>query len=69
MPSFHCRFMSESSQVVFDTDIDAKDLDAAKHAAFNVLCAEPVQRLSLVHGLEIWQGNHRLYPISDLPAP
>jgi hypothetical protein len=65
MQSFHCRFIGESSHVVFRANVDAKDLEAAKHAAFNVLCVAPAQRLSRVRGLEIWQGDRRLYPVSD----
>jgi hypothetical protein len=68
MQSFHCRFMDDTSHAVFLERVDAENLEAAKHAAFKILCAAPAQLLSRVRGLEIWQGNHRLYPTSDLLA-
>jgi hypothetical protein len=60
--------MGESDQVVFQADVDANDLETAKHAAFNILCAEPAQRLFQVRGLEIWQSGRRLYPVPYLSA-
>jgi hypothetical protein len=69
MPNFHCRFTGEGSHVVFQADFDAMDLEAAKHAALDILCAEATERSFRVRGLEIWQGDRRLYPVSDLPAP
>jgi hypothetical protein len=68
MQNFHCRFMGESSHVVFQAYLDAEDLEGAKHGAFNILCTAPAQHLSRVRGLEIWLGDRRLYPVSDLLA-
>jgi hypothetical protein len=60
--------MGETSHVVFQAFVDAEDLEAAKHAAFDILCAAPAQPLARVRSLEIWQSDRRLYPISDLLA-
>jgi hypothetical protein len=62
MPSFRCYFIDGRGHIVFPADIDAEDLDAAKHRAFDILSAEGSVRSSVVHGLEIWQGKMRLYP-------
>jgi hypothetical protein len=64
MANFRCYFIDGNGQVIFPADIDADDLDAAKHFAFDILCAEDTVRSSVVHGLEIWQGRTRLYPES-----
>jgi hypothetical protein len=62
MPSFRCYFTDSRGHIIFPADIDAEDLDAVKHRAFEILCAESSVRSSAVHGLEIWQGKIRLYP-------
>jgi hypothetical protein len=65
MPNFRCYFMDQRSHVVFSADVNAADLNAAKHQAFDVLHAEDMVRSSTVHGLEIWQGKTRLYPEAE----
>jgi hypothetical protein len=66
MPNFRCHFRDERGCPVFVKDIDVEDLDAAKHHGFNILCAENPLRSIEVRGLEIWQGDRRVYPVSDL---
>jgi hypothetical protein len=68
MPSFRCCFIDRHGHIIFRADIDAEDLDAAKHRAFDVLCAEGSVRSSAVHGLEIWQDKMRLYPDSTVAS-
>jgi hypothetical protein len=62
MPNFRCYFVDGRGHVIFPVDIDAEDLEAAKHHAFDIICAEDMVRSSAVHGLEIWQDDIRLYP-------
>lgn len=62
MPSFRCYFIDILGRVVFPADIEAEDLEAAKHRAFDILCAEDTVRSSDVLGIEIWQDRTRVYP-------
>jgi hypothetical protein len=66
MSNFCCNFIDECSRVVFTASVDAKDLETAKHHAFDILCAEERVRSSSVRGLEIWQDDRRLYPDGKL---
>jgi hypothetical protein len=66
MQGFDCCFIDKSGRVVFRAYVDAEDLEAAKHAAFNILYAAPAPSSCQVRGLEIWKGDCRLYPVSDM---
>jgi hypothetical protein len=66
MSNFRCNFIDECSRVIFTASVDAEDLEAAKHNAFDILYAEDRVRSSSVRGLEIWLGDRRLYPGGDL---
>jgi hypothetical protein len=62
MSVFRCNFIEECGRVIFTAFVSANDLEAAKHQAFDILCAKEMERSSSVSGLEIWQGDRRLYP-------
>ena len=62
MPSFRCYFMDAKGHIILPADIDAEDLESAKHRAFDIMCSEEMVRSSSIRGMEIWQGKVRVYP-------
>jgi hypothetical protein len=62
MPNFRCYFMDASGHIILPADIDAEDLETAKHRAFDIMCSEETVRSSSIGGMEIWQDKIRVYP-------
>lgn len=61
MPSYRCYFLDGEEHIRHRADIEAGGLSEAIEKASELLKSRPQD-----HGLEIWQGETRLYPAPTL---